>query len=258
MPRRKCHTSKYPAPRKIRVSEDYKEFNFLSFNRNLNRANVNKLITQNQEKFEFHKFPLIVDKNKSIIDGQHRFTACKEMGAPIYYIVDSNNNVDWRDIHRVNKAGIKHSLNDKVTMLLKSGNPVLKEAKTFYEKNIPKEFSFTNTVRLLHEFNVSGSTIRALDEGEIVLSYKEETIKLFHFINEISKDDKVGPADSGFIFALALVAKNTSMGVDKFFQKCLDLRHMIDRKNRREQYIEMIREIHNYKLAEKNRLTSFR
>lgn len=248
----------FPAPSKIHVSEDYDDFHFLKFNRELNKSNVNKLKHQNEEKFEMHKFPIIVDKNHAIIDGQHRFEACKEMGAPIYYIVDKNKDVDWKDVHRVNIAGVKHSLNDKVTMLLKCGNPILREAQKFYNRQVPHAFSFTNTVRLLHEFNVSGSTIKALDADELELRYKEETKMLFEFIKGLGEDFRVGPGDSSFVFAMALVAKNATMGMEKFFKKCLELQHMILKKNRREQYIEMILEIHNYKLTDKNRLNSFR
>ena len=37
-------------------------------------------------------YPIMVDADMRIIDGQHRFYACKELGLPIYYVV--KNDVD--------------------------------------------------------------------------------------------------------------------------------------------------------------------
>ena len=73
-------------------TKDYEKFSIKSYNRNLNRNHINEL----KEKFATIGYkdylPILVNENYEIIDGQHRFVACKESGLPIVYQVIYENN----------------------------------------------------------------------------------------------------------------------------------------------------------------------
>lgn len=70
---------------KIRKSYDYTTFKKMPYNRDLKKV---KALMENIETFDLTPYvPIIVSKNMEIIDGQHRFKACMELGKPIYYVI---------------------------------------------------------------------------------------------------------------------------------------------------------------------------
>jgi hypothetical protein len=64
---------------------DYSKFNYLKGNRKINLHNLNRLRESLSERQLIST--IIVNDKYQIIDGQHRFEACKELGLPVYYVV---------------------------------------------------------------------------------------------------------------------------------------------------------------------------
>ena len=60
---------------KIHKTYDYDQFADLDGNRDLNQANLNKIIESMRKKY--YSIPIIVNKNMQVIDGQHRREACR-------------------------------------------------------------------------------------------------------------------------------------------------------------------------------------
>jgi hypothetical protein len=71
---------------KVHATTKYEQFRLAPFNRDINSTHLKKLIESMKRKY----VPSIakVDQDNNIIDGQHRFMACKELGLPFYYIKD--------------------------------------------------------------------------------------------------------------------------------------------------------------------------
>lgn len=106
---------------KIHSTKDYSRFSFIENNRIVKRSHVDKFkkAIKNMDLTKYN--PIKVDANLRIIDGQHRFHACMELGLPIYYIVvndvdaeqamiiDNQNNKKWEMMdwlrYRANKNG---------------------------------------------------------------------------------------------------------------------------------------------------------
>jgi len=70
-------------------TDDYKEFKKHPFNRDLVQSNVAKLIKENEIKFNMQFFPITVDSEMRVIDGQHRLEACKQKAWPVFYVCDN-------------------------------------------------------------------------------------------------------------------------------------------------------------------------
>lgn len=64
---------------------DYHKFSFITGNRLVNNAHAKRIERSMSRRFLFS--PLIVNELFQIIDGQHRFVACKKLELPIYYII---------------------------------------------------------------------------------------------------------------------------------------------------------------------------
>jgi hypothetical protein len=68
----------------IQETKNYDLFKFMEGNREVNSAHLKKIIESMQEQYLIS--PIIVNEDFEIMDGQHRFSSCKELGAPILFI----------------------------------------------------------------------------------------------------------------------------------------------------------------------------
>ena len=69
---------------KIYVEYDYSRFSYFPTNREIGE---NKKMIKRIKEFDVTSCaPILVDRQYRIMDGQHRFDACKRLGKPIYYI----------------------------------------------------------------------------------------------------------------------------------------------------------------------------
>lgn len=75
---------------KQNFTKDYSKFSLVKENRMIDNNQVKKLKKIIMEKNKSHLFPIIINKNWQIIDGQHRFFALKELNLPIYYMIDED------------------------------------------------------------------------------------------------------------------------------------------------------------------------
>ena len=75
---------------KILQSDDYALFTFSGKNRAVLKGQVEKIKKSIWVIWYINQSPILVDKDLVIIDWQHRSTACKELGLPIFYQI-----VEW-------------------------------------------------------------------------------------------------------------------------------------------------------------------
>lgn len=93
----------------INTTENYSKFKLINFNREINDKHVKKLVKSMQ--VQYLPIPILVNENMEIIDGQHRFTACQQLGLPIHYaVMDEKKSVDV--IQRINSLSKAWKLTD--------------------------------------------------------------------------------------------------------------------------------------------------
>lgn len=77
----------------ILESTDYEAFSFHELNRPIYEDHVKSLVKSIERNNYLHLNPIIVDKHYQIISGQHRFSAARRLGVPIFYIIaDTSDN----------------------------------------------------------------------------------------------------------------------------------------------------------------------
>ena len=94
----------------IKVTKNYEQFSYIKGNRIINTNHLNKIVKSMEGKYVPN--PIIVNGNYEILDGQHRFEACKELGLPLYYMMTDGWNLD--DVRTANIIVRKWSYADYI------------------------------------------------------------------------------------------------------------------------------------------------
>ena len=74
----------------IQQTTDYNKFHYLPFNRPILKNFVANLADSIQQNNMLEQFPILVDKDFNVYDGQHRLEAAKQLNLPIFYTVQKN------------------------------------------------------------------------------------------------------------------------------------------------------------------------
>ena len=154
---------------------NYSEFAFMPTNRGINNLLVKRLVKSIKEIGYVEARPVIVNQQMVIIDGQHRFLACQQLGLPIYYQVSD---VD------MSKAMINLNMNqtiwrlwDYVESWAESGFECYKELVNFRNK-----YKFTPSVCLsicVPSGGVGRSTSRIRSGKQLNINPNNEAVAVF-------------------------------------------------------------------------------
>ena len=158
----------------IWVTENYSIFKRLEHNRSVTNARKEKLIAS----MSVHEVlcPIIVNKNMEIIDGQGRYEAKKEMGLPIYFIIDEN--ADISDCQRMNYTNSKWTTLDFAQSYASAGNEN-------YINLLKACYKTKQTISRVT--NITGTKSASITDGKFVFTKNdvEETIDTVEKGNEL-------------------------------------------------------------------------
>jgi hypothetical protein len=169
-------------------TKDYDMFSFLDSNREPNSRRI-KSIAESIKKNGV-QIPIIVNKNKQIVDGQHRFWALKSLGYTIPYIVSHT----WKnDAHtiEINNTGARWNALDFANYAAVNGNLDVDEALKIarqWEKETAKKLRPITALEVLME----GRTHAGLRTKLKNMTYKidrDRGFQVYESLHELSKHD---------------------------------------------------------------------
>lgn len=96
----------------VSSTKHYGVFKLDPRNRPISMDHVQELYDSISRKNLLDLYPIVVNEDMLIIDGQHRFVAARELGVPIYYIVSSKALIT--DIAEVAKNNMKWTSHDRL------------------------------------------------------------------------------------------------------------------------------------------------
>lgn len=93
---------------RVQSSTDYNQFKLMRNNREPTRGHIESIKRAFEEQGNFMEInPILVNEKFEIIDGQHRYVACVELGLPVYYTMGQGLNInDARAINILHKQWI--------------------------------------------------------------------------------------------------------------------------------------------------------
>ena len=154
---------------------DYNVFKRIDGNRAINNKNYSKLINSMKEEQLF--IPILVNEKYEIIDGQHRFSAARELGLPIYYIVQEGYGIN--EVKKANMVGSNWTKADFLDMYITNGNEAYIQfneiSKTYGIKisNLIKLFAYVQGLnQKIASKNFEEGTLN-INGKEIILEYLE-------------------------------------------------------------------------------------
>ncbi len=233
------------------VSEDYKLFKLMKGNRFVSKLKVDKLVRSINKGLNILKYcPILVNKKFEIIDGQHRFQACKQLRQPVYYI--KVNDFELREVAEMNSNSDKWKPKDFLNCYINLGNEHYKYLANYIElQNMPLNVA----VSLLMGGGVSegGRFVDQFKDGSFQVIHKEFAQTVANHLRSFSP--LFGKANSrNFISAIITLIKSQTYDHVKMMEKANKHKDRFVEKETRKEYLVMLEDIFNVNAQTRKRI----
>lgn len=232
----------------MKSTRDYSQFRHISGNRDVNAHHVEGLVEAIERRNLLQYFPVLVNEDMEVIDGQHRLAAAASLDVDIYYQVVKGLRIE--DVMQINTANRKWSLADFIDSYIEMGNPeYIKLNKFAKDHNISASVAaalLMGNIENRHTAGAGGS--RAIKSGDfhiVVQSHADKVVKLLNDILPFCEFEARRSRD--FIATLSRLLKNEDFEPDHLIAKLrLHGLRISPRVNLR-YYILQFEEIYNFK-----------
>lgn len=226
-------------------------------NRDIFRTHVDRLKTLIKEQGYIKGLPILVNEEGKIIDGQHRYMACKELGITPDIVVGPD--IDL--IPLINSTQMKWRVTDYVKYYASKGYPdyiaLIELCKKFdlkpsmvytiLEAKMPNRNGLSQKNSTAEGNTLKKGTFKLPDLSEKGIAKVERRIKLtLDLANamELPKSDRL-------LVAISKLARDPKFRFDKMHQKIQYLKSRIHRCTTITEYVNMLTGIYNYKSMNK-------
>ena len=232
-------------------TKNYEYFNISEINRNIKPSQVrvikNSIISQGQQK------PIVLDNDFYIIDGQHRYTALKELNLPIEFIISnrSGNTIkDKMSIMESQNTSFSWSYMEKLVLRAKIDDNYLR-LKILIDKY---GFSLSATLDIL--FNKRTHIKASQKMGNISIGFLENNLivteeMVSKSINRFDKFKKLKEINNLFLSTqksrtLLSLVKNQNLDLDVLISKSQKNSGRIDDLCRMNKTVDFIEKLYNF------------
>ncbi len=227
----------------VHTTKDYGLFKSVDGNRNINYLHKNRLKKSMQEKQLIN--PIIVNEKHEIIDGQHRFSVCQELGLPIHYLIIPGYGLE--DVHRMNQNSKNWNQEDFLAGYCDMG---LKDYLLFREFKDSYDFGFTVSLAIANNNGVGNTDLEVFRNGEF---------KFHDYVGAIERADRITSLKvftdqyntKLLVYAILFLLKNQRFDFNQLFHKLNIQRGLLIQQPTTSGYIKLFEEIYNYRSREK-------
>lgn len=213
-------------------------------NRNIVRKHVEELKKSISENGYMDFKPIIINKNNEIIDGQHRYVACSELGIEPPTLTINDNSTQL--MVSLNKTQKSWGINDFIKFHAENGSKPYIMLKDFIAKTgfapTPALLLLIDEKRLLKFDDIKEGRLNIqLTERQF-----EEAVEMAREINKIAKLMKLVKGNKILTEAYISLLKVENFNKDYFFDKILRYRDELHLCGSLKGYLQMFVEIYNY------------
>lgn len=116
----------------IQATVNYELFKHITSNREINRSHLKKLKASIERKNYLYLFPIIINKDMEVVDGQHRLQAAVELKKPIFYMIDDK--ITKADIAIVNNNRKSWTAMDYINFYAEEGHEAYRKLLGIFKK----------------------------------------------------------------------------------------------------------------------------
>ena len=235
------HTQKDTTVNTVMKTNDYSKFKTLGGNRQLNELHLKRLRSSVMAKNLLFANPILVNEKFEIIDGQHRFTVCKDLGHPIHYLLVENFGLP--EVQTLNANTKNWKIEDYIDGYCDMG---LQEYCYLKSQMVKTGLGVTVLLGILAAGTTSGSTLYNLREGELKLIHKNRGLIMFQWIKDWMKHYD-GASRRSFVFALVHLYEIQGYNHEKMMQKLqYQSTKLVDCTNTKT-YLALLEEVYNFR-----------
>lgn len=201
---------------KIKSTTDYRLFKFINGNRKVDHA---ERIEKSIRNVGLLVSPIVVNQNFEIVDGQNRFVACRNLGLPIYYVVQED--IGGSEIGVINAVSKNWTGKDHINYY--AHGDAKKEDYIFFEQLIKAYPWATQRTIAYAIYGLSGfGYITKIKNGELKCSQAqyENAVKVLDFTEQFRECvDGIGGRKENYYFTIAFCYTDENVDNDYLLEK---------------------------------------
>lgn len=231
----------------IKRTKDHNIFKKLSGNREADPKHVKRIIRNMLQVGNLTgEFPIVVNENMEVIDGQHRLEACRELNWPIYYRIQEGLNLDT--VRGINQAAQNWSWKDYAHSFASQG-------KTAYQQFLDLADVYKHQfgiIALYWGLKSDNYKLSSFKSGDLEQIHLGTTRKLLNQLKEVS--DALNHGGYTFSQAMYRIMRNPNYDHARMLHKANNHDAEVKRMATVEEYQRFLENLYNYKVSEDNRV----
>ena len=235
------HTQKDTTVNTVMKTKDYSRFKTLGGNRKLNELHLKRLLTSVMVKNLLFANPILVNEKFEIIDGQHRFEGCKDLGYPIHYLLVEN--LGLSEVQTLNANAKNWRIEDYIDGYCDMGLPEYCYLQTQIKKT---GLGVTILLAIFTSLGATGRTMYDVKDGELKMIHKNRGLVILQWIKDWKK--YYDSADRRtFVLALVQLYNIKGYNHEKMMQKLqYQSTKLVDCTNTKT-YLALLEEVYNFR-----------
>lgn len=233
----------------IYETKDYDKFKFMEGNRRTNDNVYLKLVESMRE--EQLEIPILVNKEFEIIDGQHRFKACKYLKLPVFYHIKDDYGIE--QVKKANMIGSNWVKEDFLNMFLSQENETYEYINTLRETY---NVNLSIIIKIFAHFQGTAKAIlgRQFEEGSFTLDNAANVEAFLDALNDFKDIEFKFYNTDMFVHAFLTLYGYEDYDHATMKKKIKQKKDLFERKRTRDDYLLFLCDIYNIRLADKNKI----
>lgn len=232
----------------VHSTTNYDQFGYLEANRPIDWNHVERLYDAINTNNMLATYPIVVNKDNMVMDGQHRLEAARALEVPIYYVV--SNSVDVLDIAIANANSKSWTSTDYLHHYCKMGSKEYMKVRDYIDRY--PFITVSSALGIMASYQTM-STHHSFRRGDYVVNRPRFAEKVAQAIESLKPYiDFYGQVK--LQKAITNLMLNPSYEHSRFLAKMEYLSNRMTKCADTESYIELIEDIYNYNVIAKNRV----
>lgn len=238
--------------RHIQSTSDYSIFKTMDGNRNVNTNHVKelqRLLVDNGNLT--NQFPIVVNKDMEVIDGQHRLEALKGLGWEVAYTVEDGATLNM--VRAINLGNKNWNWRDMAESYAALGND---EYKWFLKYCDRHGFNYSIAMKFCGQ-NVDKRNSSDYYQGYLVIEHKTKAEEMAEHFKAAMQYVEEGMSPRDFGYALFKLRQSPFYNDERMLQKLQEKGHTLPTKASQNDYMRKIEEIFNDHFSPENKVRLF-